>query len=84
MSAYPEGDKIERGTWMLVKDMQTFKMEAILGCPNCATPLSLHGHEIDDQGMVFPTVGCTAQYCDFDQYVELKGWNPYARMPVKT
>ena len=84
MSAYPEGENLEAGVWMLIPDVQQKKMEAVLGCPNCGTPLSLHAHEIDDQGLVFPKVECTETHCAYDQYVELKGWNPYANMPVKT
>lgn len=74
MSAYPYSEGMEHGTWLRVSDLATGKTEAVFYCPNCGKPCALNGHEVDEDGLVFPKVGFPSDSCSFDQYVELKGW----------
>ena len=74
MPTYPWSDKNERGTWESVVDPKGGPKSALFVCPNCSTKMSLNDHEIDEDGLVFPTVDCPSSSCGYNQYVELKGW----------
>lgn len=80
MSAYPFSEDGEPGTWMLVPCIDTKQKVAVFKCPDCKEICSLHGHEIDDDGLVFPKVGCPNTHsCGFDRYIELIDWQKINR-----
>lgn len=75
MSAYPQSDDLERGTWKAVEDHSGPPNSALFVCPNCGMKMSLDNHEIDGDGLVSPIVRCpNDNSCSFEKYIELKGW----------
>ena len=44
-------------------------------CPKCQKN-HLLDHEIDDQGIVTPSLDCPTPGCDFHEMVQLVGWTP--------
>ena len=75
MSVYQFSEKAERGTWRFVKDVNTHEDVPVFVCPNCGYLCSLHGHEVDQEGAVFPMVSCpNTTACAFQRYVDLGGW----------
>ncbi len=44
-------------------------------CPKCLKNYVLE-HEINDAGVVTPSLDCPTWGCDFHEMVQLKGWAP--------
>lgn len=65
---------VERHNWSAVKDGND-KRTALMRCPTCQRYCSLSDHDIDNVGMVLPSVVCGYDDCDFHDMVTLEGWN---------
>ena len=48
---------------------------ATVACPDCGQLCSLTGHNIDDNGVVTPSVVCPHDGCSFHDFIQLEGWN---------
>jgi len=59
----------QRGTWWIVG-----KLGPVMMCPECGQLGRLDTHQIDDSGIVDPSVACPAPGCDFHTMVQLDGW----------
>lgn len=57
--------------WALVT--RAGKETATVTCPKCGNNYELD-HEIDDQGVVTPSLDCPTKDCDFHDHVVLSGW----------
>ena len=57
------------------------KRTAIMTCPDCGQEYSLGGYEIDDKGVVTPSVVCVTKGCTFHEHLILEGWSAVPRRP---
>lgn len=50
------------------------KLTAMICCPQCWNAASLSNHQIDENGLVHPSVACSHDGCDYHEYITLEGW----------
>lgn len=68
---YVEGEDYDPGTWKYLKMKDS--ISASFTCPICHEPGTLSQHNIDDNGVVTPSVVCSYE-CNFHQNIRLLGW----------
>ena len=73
MIRVPEGDWPQAKQWMPV--LTHGGTIAIVGCPKCGQPLSLHDHKVDFAGLVQPKLICPHVECRYKDFVFLADWN---------
>lgn len=74
-TAYRFSQDYEPGTW---KGLQTERgRKASFTCPNCGELGSLSDHDINDKGIVTPSVVCSYE-CGFHEMIRLEGWETIA------
>ena len=62
-----EGESLKPGQW------QPFHESVLCCCPGCSQSARLH-HDIDESGVVTPSLDCPTEHCGFHRMVELEGW----------
>lgn len=60
----------ERQTWKYAYNGKNYT--AIIICPVCANKIILTKHQIDNCGMVLPSLICSK--CDFHKFIKLNDW----------
>lgn len=60
------------GTWKEIKTLAG--LTAFIICPKCKRVGVLYDHEIDFDGVVFPSVICAYDDCDFHETIKLNNW----------
>ena len=78
-TTYPAGLWKDRwngkpGTWRGGKTPK--KRTALFCCPLCGEIASLSKHDIDERGVVSPSVVCPVKGCAFHEFIHLEGWKP--------
>lgn len=51
-------------------------LSATLVCPTCASKIALKTHRIEHNGHVQGVVACQHPLCDWEELVDLVGWQP--------
>lgn len=70
----PYSEDGEQGTWRFVPAINGHRCPVFM-CPDCKQLCSLHEHEVEADGKVFPVVFCANRNaCGFTDYIELMDW----------
>jgi hypothetical protein len=66
------GNPEDKGVWFGCSEHEVH--QAIVNCPLCDGAISLIDHTIYDDGKVFPSVKCPHEFCNWEKYICLAGW----------